>query len=80
MPFLLVSFSVEVELLLASQVPRGTRNYPHEAAPHKTPYLRSADSGLQLDLEIALGGVPAKVQPHGRHFSPAEDALKRRMT
>ena len=24
----------------------------------------SADSGLQLDLEIALGGVSAKVQPH----------------
>ena len=27
--------------------------------------LTSADSGLQLDLEIALSGVPAKVQPHG---------------
>jgi hypothetical protein len=39
----------------------------------------SADSGLQLDLEIALSGVPAKVQPHGL-FIPAEDALKRRMT
>jgi hypothetical protein len=26
--------------------------------------LTSADSGLQLDLEIALGGVPAQVQPH----------------
>jgi hypothetical protein len=26
--------------------------------------LRSADSGLQLDLEIALSGVSAKVQPH----------------
>ena len=25
----------------------------------------TADSGLQLDLEIALSGVPAKVQPHG---------------
>src|SRR5436190_11487376 len=25
--------------------------------------LTSADSGLQLDLEIALSGVPAKVQP-----------------
>jgi len=32
-----------------------------------------------LDLEIALSGIPAKVQPHGL-FSPAEDALKRRMT
>jgi hypothetical protein len=27
--------------------------------------LTSADSGLQLDLEIALSGVPAKIQPHG---------------
>jgi hypothetical protein len=26
--------------------------------------LTSADSGLQLDLEIALSGSPAKVQPH----------------
>ncbi len=25
----------------------------------------SADSGLQLDLEIALSGFPAEVQPHG---------------
>ena len=25
--------------------------------------LTSADSGLQLDLEIALGGVSAKIQP-----------------
>jgi hypothetical protein len=27
--------------------------------------LTSADSGLQLDSEIAPGGVPAEVQPHG---------------
>ena len=27
--------------------------------------LTSADSGLQLDLEIALNGASAKVQPHG---------------
>jgi hypothetical protein len=39
----------------------------------------SADSGLQLDLEIALSGVSAKVQPN-ELFSPAEDALKRRVT
>ena len=37
------------------------------------------DSGLQLDLEIAFSGVSAKVQPHG-FFSPAEIALKRRVT
>jgi hypothetical protein len=39
----------------------------------------SADSGLQLDLEIALSGVSAKMQPH-ELFSSAEDALKRRVT
>jgi hypothetical protein len=38
------------------------------------------DSGLQLDLEIALTGVSAKIQPQGLFFSPAEDALKRRVT
>jgi len=27
--------------------------------------LTSADSGFQLDLVIALSGVPAKLQPHG---------------
>jgi Chaperone of endosialidase len=35
--------------------------------------------GSNWDLEIALGGVSAKVQPHG-FFSPAKDALKRRVT
>jgi hypothetical protein len=42
--------------------------------------LTSADSGLQLDLEIALSGFPAEIQPHGLNFSPAEGALKRRVT
>jgi len=40
--------------------------------------LTSADSRDPLDLEIALSGVPAKVQPH--ELLQAEDALKRRMT
>jgi hypothetical protein len=31
--------------------------------------LTSADSGLQLDLEIALSGVSAKVKPPNRLFS-----------
>jgi hypothetical protein len=35
----------------------------------------SADSGLQLDLEIALSVVSAKVQPH-ELFSPAEDCVE----
>jgi hypothetical protein len=36
-------------------VPRGTRNHPHEALLNSG--LTSADSGLPLDLEIALTGV-----------------------
>ena len=39
--------------------------------------LALGDSGFQLNLEIALSGVSAKVQSL---FSPAEGALKRRMT
>ena len=42
-------------------VPRGTGNHSHEALLNSR--LASADSGLQLDLEIALGGVSAKIQP-----------------
>ena len=42
--------------------------------------LTSADSGLQLNLEIALSGASAKVKPPNRPFSPAESALGRRMT
>src|SRR5438477_12430430 len=41
--------------------------------------LTSADSGLQVDLEIALNGVSAKIQPPPV-FSSAESALRRRMT
>jgi hypothetical protein len=39
----------------------------------------SADSWLQLDLEIALNVVSAKMQPH-ELLSPAEHAMKRRVT
>ena len=42
--------------------------------------LTSADSGLQLNLEIALSGVSAKVKPPNRLFSRLESALRRRMT
>ena len=55
---------VEVGLLNCincNPVPHGTRNHPHEALWNSG--LTSADSGLQLDLEIALNGVSAKVQP-----------------
>ncbi len=44
-------------------VPRGTRNHPHEALLNSG--LTLADSGIQVDLEIALGGIPTKDQPHG---------------
>ena len=54
-----------------------TRNRPY--GTHLKCDLTSADSGLQLDLEIALSVVSAKVQPH-ELLSPAEDALKRRVT
>src|SRR5205823_467888 len=54
-------------------VPRGTRNHPHEALWNSD--LTSADSGLQLDLEIALSGVPAKVQPHG-FFQPCRRCVE----
>ena len=53
-----------VDCINCNPVPLGTRNHPPEAHPQKCG-LTSADSGLQLDLEIALSGVPAKVQPHG---------------
>ena len=42
--------------------------------------LASGDSGLQLNLEIALSGVSAKVKPFNRFFRPAENAQRRRMT
>ena len=58
-------------------VPRGTRNHSREALWNSG--VTSADSGLQLDLGIALNGVSAKIQPHGL-IQPAEDKLKRRMT
>jgi hypothetical protein len=38
-----------------------------------------ADSGSGYDLEIALSGVSAKVEPL-KLFSLAKDALKRRVT
>ena len=42
--------------------------------------LASGNSGLQVNLEIALSGVSAKVKPPNRFFSPAESALRRRIT
>src|ERR1700736_2455084 len=64
--------------LRLNQHPHGTRDHSHEAHLQKCDPT-SADSGLQLDLEIALSGVPATVQPH-ELFRPAEDALKSQVT
>jgi len=48
-----------VNCINCNPVPRGTRNHLHEVLWNSG--LTSADSGLQLDLEIALNGVSAKV-------------------
>jgi hypothetical protein len=45
--------------------------------PKSWPHSRLT-RGLQLDLEIAPGGVPAKTSPTNV-FSAAEDSLKRRV-
>jgi len=76
----LVSFSVEVGLLNCinrNPAPRGPKEPSSRGALNSG--LTAADSGLQLDLEIALGGVSAKIQPCGL-ISRAEGKLKRRMT
>src|SRR5204863_2319583 len=41
--------------------------------------LAQSDSRLQFDLEIALSGFPAKIQPH-KLLQPSRSKLKRRMT
>jgi hypothetical protein len=66
-------FACELNCINCNPVPHGTRNPPHEGALNSG--LTSADSRLQLDLEIALSGVSAKIQPCGL-FSRAEDKLK----
>jgi len=50
-----------LDCVKCNPVPRGTRNHPHEALWKSG--LTSADSGFHLDLEIALSGVSAKIQP-----------------
>jgi len=58
-------------------VPRGTRNHPDEAREEFASL--QTDSGLQLDLEIALSGALATSNP-AACFSRAQDALKHRGT
>jgi len=52
-----------LDFLTAIQFRAETENHSDEAHLLKCDFT-SADSGLQLDLEIALSGVSAKVQPH----------------
>jgi len=47
-------------LLNRNAVPPGTKHHPHESLCD----LTSDDHGLQVDLEIALNGVSAKIQPY----------------
>ena len=75
--FFCIHFLAAVGLFNCNPGPCGNEEPSSQGALNSG--LTSADSGFQFDLEIALSGIPAKVQPHGL-FSPAEDALKRRMT
>jgi hypothetical protein len=50
-----------LDFLTAIQFRAETENHSDEA--HLKCGFTSADSGLQLDLEIALSGVSAKIQP-----------------
>ena len=59
--------------------PSRSRNQNHLQEAHRKGRSHSGNLKLQLDLEIAQSGVPAKVQlPNA--ISLAEDALKRRVT
>ena len=67
-------------LLFGVDCSKSARNEESSSRGALNSGLHSADSGLQLDLEIALSGASAKVKPPNRLFSPAESALRRRMT
>jgi hypothetical protein len=60
-------------LRLTAPNPRGTRNHPHETLLNSG--LTSADSGLQVNLEIALSGVSAMVKPP-TGFQPARKCVE----
>src|SRR6266699_1763883 len=59
---------------LTAPNPRGTRNHPHEAL--LTACLALVDSGLQLNLEIALSGASAKVKPPSRFFRTSRKCVE----
>src|SRR5438309_11640372 len=59
---------------------KSARNEEPSSRGSSTSRLALVDSALQLNLEIALSGAPAKVKPPNRFFSPVESALRRRVT
>ena len=63
---------------LTAPNPRGTRNQSSQGALNGR--LASGDSGFQLNLEIALSGVSAKVQsafqPGRRCVETSDDVIK----
>jgi hypothetical protein len=63
---------IEVGLFNCNPVPRGTKTLSRATSLRLT--------RLQLDLEISLSGVSAKVQRPQSFFTSAEDALQRRVT
>src|ERR1700730_9539300 len=79
-----VIFFVQVGLLTALQLlSSSARNQEPPSRGALNSGLTSDDSGLQLDLEIALSGFPAEVQPHGllqsgrRCVETSGDVIKR---
>jgi hypothetical protein len=67
-------------LLFAVNCSKSARNEESSSRDALNSGLTSADSGLQVNLEIALSGVSAKVKPPTGFFSRLESALRRRMT
>jgi hypothetical protein len=59
--FILFGFLLLLSCVNCNPVPKRNQDHPREALWNSD--LASADSGLQLDLEIALNGVSAKIQP-----------------
>ena len=74
-----VNFVITFFLFFLSET-KSARNEEPSSRGALNSGLASGDSGPQVNLEIALSGVSAKVKPLNRFFSPAESALRRRMT
>ena len=60
-------------LLFGVNCSKSARNEESSSRDALNSGLTSADSGLQLDLEIALSGVSAKVKPPKKSARPAKD-------